>query len=99
MLTYYARMKYRHKSFFAYRDYTIILTLVGTGVRLGELCNLTWNNIDFKNRTVTVIGKKRQQSSIPMTDKLKKELAEYKVFIEQHFKGRELKIIGIISII
>ncbi|WP_243152975.1 tyrosine-type recombinase/integrase [Sporotomaculum syntrophicum] len=90
MLNYYSRMKYREKSFYAYRDYTIILTLLGTGVRLGELCNLTWNNINFKNQTITVIGKKRQQSSVPITDKLKKELTEYYVFLQQHFENAQL---------
>lgn len=83
MLKYYQRMKYRDKTYFAYRDYTIIVTLVGTGIRLGELCNLKWTEIDMVNNTITVWGKKRQQSSIPMTDKLKKELCEYQVFCKQ----------------
>lgn len=93
MLGYYARMKYRNKSFYSYRDYTIILTLLGTGLRLGELCNLRWNDIDFKNQTITVFGKKRQQSSIPTTTKLQKELAEFKVFNQQNFKNKEIEYV------
>lgn len=93
MLNYYARMKYREKSFFAYRDYAIILTLLGTGIRLGELVNLKWSDVDFFNQTITVFGKKRQQSSIPMTDKLKKELAEFKVFVEQNFENQEIEYV------
>lgn len=85
MLNYYAKLKHRDKSFYAYRDHTIIITLIGTGMRLGELISIRWSDIDFVNQTVTVWGKKRQLSSIPMTDKLKKELSEYKVFCEQNF--------------
>ncbi|MEW9674145.1 tyrosine-type recombinase/integrase [Ammoniphilus sp. 3BR4] len=86
MLNYYRRLKYRDKSFYAYRDTAIIITLLGTGIRLGELINLKWNHVDLNNLTITLFGKKREQSSIPMTIKLKKELAEYKLFLEQSFE-------------
>ncbi|GGA11941.1 tyrosine recombinase XerC [Paenibacillus marchantiophytorum] len=86
MLNYYRRIKQRERTFHAYRDYTIIITLLGTGVRLGELINLKWNDVDFKSGTITVYGKKREQSSIPLADKLIRELAEYQVFCKQHFK-------------
>ncbi|MEZ2661280.1 tyrosine-type recombinase/integrase [Aneurinibacillus aneurinilyticus] len=86
MLGYYRRIKYRDKSLFAYRDYSMILVLLGTGIRLGELCNLKWKEVDLVNGTIIVFGKKRQQSSVPITDKLIKELAEYKVFCERQFE-------------
>lgn len=86
MLNYYRRLKYRDKSFYSYRDTAIIVTLMGTGIRLGELINLKWNDIDFKNSTIIVYGKKRMQNSIPMVVKLAKEVAEYKVFCQQSFK-------------
>lgn len=86
ILNYYRRMRQRHSTFHSYRDYVIMITLLGTGVRLGELINLKWNDIDFKSATVTVYGKKREQSSIPLTDKLVKELAEFQVYCRQHFK-------------
>jgi len=86
MLGYYQRIKQREKSFYAYRDYTMIVFLLSTGVRLGEMVNLAWNEVDIKNGTTTVFGKKRQQSSIPITDKLIKELCEYRIFCEQTFK-------------
>ncbi|GED25195.1 tyrosine recombinase XerC [Brevibacillus agri] len=85
MLGYYRRLKQREKSFFAYRDYTMIVFLLGTGVRLGEMVNLSWNEVDLKNGTIIVFGKKRQQSSIPITEKLIKELCEYRVYCEQTF--------------
>lgn len=85
MLGYYRKLKGREQSFYAYRDHTIILTLLGSGIRLGELCNLTWKEVDLITGTIIVFGKNRSQASIPLTDKLVKELAEYKVFCQQHF--------------
>lgn len=35
-------------------NYTILLTLSYTGLRRGEGFGLTWNNIDFQNKTLTV---------------------------------------------
>lgn len=87
MLGYYRGLKGREHSFHAYRDYTIILTLLGTGIRLGELCNLKWEDVDLIKGTIIVFGKNRVQASIPITEKLVKELAEYKLFCHQHFKG------------
>lgn len=85
MLKYYQRLKYRDKSFYAYRDYAIIVFLLGSGVRIGELINLRWSDVDMYNMVITVFGKKRQQSSVPMALKLNKELAEYRNFVDQHF--------------
>lgn len=34
--------------------YTIIALMLGTGVRISEALGLTWDNIDFKNRCVTI---------------------------------------------
>lgn len=87
MLSYYQRMKKRGTEFFAYRDYTMIITLLSTGMRLGELCNLKWQDIDFKNNVIILYGKKRSQSSIPMVDKLRSELAEYKAYVESVFES------------
>lgn len=86
MLVYYKRLKGRDKSFFAYRDHTIIIFLLGTGVRLGEMCNLKWSDVDLDTNTIIVFGKKRQSRSIPITDKLSKELLAYKHFADNHFK-------------
>jgi len=86
MLNYYRRLKYKQQSFFAYRDYTIIVTLLGTGIRLGELINLRWKDISFNDYTIMVYGKKREYSSIPMSDKLKKELREYRIYCEKTFQ-------------
>jgi len=85
MLNYYRRMKQREKSFYAYRDYSLIVFLLGTGCRLGEAINLKWNQVNFEHGSIIVYGKKRKQTSVPLSDKLLKELAEYKIFCEQKF--------------
>lgn len=85
MLTYYRRIKQREKAFYAYRDYQIIVTLLGTGLRLTELCNLKWTDIDFKNNTLSVFGKNRKKETIPITEKLVSEFATYKLYCEQYF--------------
>lgn len=85
MLGYLRRIKQRERTFHAYRNYVIIVFLLGSGCRLGETVNLRWNDIDMSNGIITVWGKKRELSSIPITDKLIKELAEYRLFCEQNF--------------
>ncbi|BBU38086.1 tyrosine recombinase XerC [Aeribacillus pallidus] len=87
MLAYYRRLKTRDKSYFAYRDYMLIVTLLGTGLRRGEIINLKWSDVDFQNLSISVFGKSRRKESIPITEKLAKELAAYKVFCERHFKN------------
>lgn len=85
MLAYYRRIKQREKSYFAYRDYSMIILLLGTGIRRGELVNLKWSDVDFINNSITVFGKSRRRESIPLTEKLTKELSAYRVFCEQYF--------------
>lgn len=87
MLTYYRRIKQREKAFWAYRDHTIIVTLLGTGIRLSELCSLKWSDIDFQNQMLSVFGKNRKRESIPVSEKVLKELSSYKVYCEQFFNG------------
>lgn len=85
MLNFYRRIKRREKSYLAYRDYTIIITILGTGIRRGEIKNLQWSDVDFINRTISVFGKSRRKETIPITDKLAKELAGYQLFCKQYW--------------
>jgi len=87
MLNYYRRIKQREKAFYAYRDYSIIVTFISTGIRLSELCSLKWSDINFKDKSISVYSTKtRKNETIPATDKLIKELASYKVYCEQEFQ-------------
>lgn len=85
MLKYYRALKQRDKSLYAYRDYFMIIFLLGTACRIGETANLRWKDVDMINQVITVTGKKRVASSIPMTDKLKAEFLEWHLFQEQYF--------------
>lgn len=58
MLGYLRRRKQRQKFFVTVRDYTMIVFLLGTGVRLGELINLKWSDVDLINGTASILGKK-----------------------------------------
>ena len=40
-----------------FRDYTIVLLLLDTGIRLSEITNLRLESIDFKQSCLTVSGK------------------------------------------
>ena len=85
MLNFYRRIKQREKGYVAYRDYMIIVTILGTGIRRGEIINLKWSDIDFINQSISVFGKSRRKDTLPITDKLSKELAAYKTFCKQHW--------------
>lgn len=52
------------------------MTLLGTGARLGELINIRWADVDFKNSTMSLFGKKRVAIAIPTAAKLERELAK-----------------------
>jgi integrase/recombinase XerD len=56
MLNFYRRIKQREKSYVAYRDYMMIVTILGTGIRRGEIINLQWSDVDFVNKTISVAG-------------------------------------------
>lgn len=52
-----------------YRDKAILELLYGTGMRVSELCNLNFGDVDFDGRIVTVLGKRRKQRVIPVIDR------------------------------
>lgn len=83
MLAYYRNIKQKDKSFYAFRDYVLIIFLLSTGARVGEASNLQWSQIDFENKAAIFFGKGRRQQSIPLVEKLMKELAEWKIFQER----------------
>lgn len=86
IIKYFERQAYRNGSFLGNRNRMMIIFLISTGVRRAEVVNIKWSDIDFQNNTIKVFGKKRQIASIPMTIKLRKELAEYRILCEHHFK-------------
>ncbi len=63
--------------FLGLRDYTILVTLVFTGMRLQELVNLNLNDIDFERSTIKVFGKGAKERLIPMNKILIDTLRDY----------------------
>ncbi len=64
------------------RDYPVFLTLASTGMRLGELINLEWEDVDFERRAITIRvkdfwePKNSKPRAIPMTNKIVEVLKE-----------------------
>lgn len=86
ILDYFRRFKRRDKSFYAYRDYAIVIFLLSTGCRCGEMCNQKWADVDLTNNHMVVYGKLRTQQGVPIVESLSKELQEWKIFCEKEFK-------------
>ncbi len=60
-----------------FRNKAILELLYGTGMRVSELCGLNDQDIDFDNRLVTVLGKRRKQRIIPVIDRAIDAVREY----------------------
>lgn len=65
------------KTFTGYRDYVIILFLLETGVRIRELCDMTLDDIDWRDNLVKIKGKNGSERYVPFTDVMKRELRSY----------------------
>lgn len=85
MLNFYRRIRQRDKTYVAYRDYMVIVLILGTGIRRGEIINLQWADVDFINKSISIFGKSRRKETIPITEKLAKELAGYQTFCKQYW--------------
>jgi len=59
------------------QDKVILNVLAYTGLRRAELLSLDWDNIDFKNQTLKVIGKGDLERILPLKDELTEVLWEY----------------------
>src|SRR5699024_3082166 len=86
MLAYYRSLRRKEQSYFAYRGYMLILTLIGNRARRTEAINLKWSHIDEGNLSLSVFNSKgRVDSTVFITEKLLKELLYYKSFCISHF--------------
>lgn len=85
ILQYFRRMKGKTNSLFSVRDATIFITLISTGMRCGELCNLKWSDVDLINSHIIIFGKLRVQQGLPIVPKLKTELLEWRIYCEREF--------------
>lgn len=86
MLAYYRSLRRKEHAFYAYRDYMLIVFMLGTGARRSEIIELKWSDVDFEYGSVALFGKMRRKESIPITEKLVKELRAYKMYLQQTWK-------------
>lgn len=92
MLRYYRRAKRKDHEFTCYRNITIIIALLGTGIRLGELRGIKWS--DVLNDTISVFGKSRKTETVPLTEKVHNELMDLKAYYERYF-GHDVEYVFI----
>ena len=59
------------------RDLAIIMLLVDTGIRRGELAGLTTDDIDWEHETLIVLGKGRRPRTVAFGRKVAKSLDRY----------------------
>lgn len=56
------------------RDLVILELLYGSGLRVSELCSLTYQDFDFGNDLIKVFGKGAKERYVPMSDKAKEAI-------------------------
>lgn len=62
------------------RDYALLELLYGTGIRVGELCALRIQDLDFYNSSIIVMGKGGKERYLPIYDNIKNALLDYLEF-------------------
>jgi integrase/recombinase XerD len=85
ILSHLRRIKRREDTLFAIRNYTIFLTLIGTGLRASECTGLKWSSVDLVNRSIKVFGKNRIEQTVPISETLVKELSYWKEYCLSQF--------------
>ena len=76
------------KQFAQWRDKTLVLLLLDTGLRINEAISLTAEQIDFKQNTLLVpsdIAKNRKYREIPISREISKRLKQLLDETEQYF--------------
>ena len=60
------------------RDRALLELFYSSGLRLSELCNLCWRDLDLDDGLVTVLGKGSRQRSVPVGSHARQALAEWR---------------------
>lgn len=69
----------------------VVITALHTGFRMSELLSLTWEDVDFDRRIITVkagYAKNGESRSIPMNEMLKRTLEEVRISDGALFRNR-----------
>lgn len=82
----------RYNIFFKIRNLTLFTCFLYTGIRRFEAVKIKWNDIDFINNKITVLGKGNKTRMIPLLPDLKQQLYSYRDILEQmSMKGYNVK--------
>lgn len=68
-----------------WRDRVIIELFYSTGMRLSELINLKFQDIDFYDKSIKVLGKRNKERIIPLGNIAIEALQKYLLFFESEF--------------
>ena len=60
-----------------YRDYTLIVTLLDTGIRCGEITGLRLDDVNLESRLLKVWGKGSKERLVPIGAKVQKAIWKY----------------------
>lgn len=60
------------------RDRALLALLYGTGIRASECAGLCEQDLDLKERTITVLGKGGHQRTLPLNEKVQETLMKYR---------------------
>jgi site-specific recombinase XerD len=66
------------------RDRAMLETLYSAGLRVSELCNVNWADVDWNKRQVTVIGKGNKERICPLGQKALEALLEHSRVYEEY---------------
>ena len=69
------------------RTYAMVLMLLDTGMRLGELIGLKKNDVDLRNKTLKVFGKGAKERRLPIGKRLLAALWKYQLYRPQPATG------------
>ncbi|WP_404323706.1 tyrosine-type recombinase/integrase [Cytobacillus firmus] len=84
VLRHLRRVKRRENTFTSRRNYTLILLLAGSGLRLAEVCSLRWADVDFDSSLISIrTSKSRKAQSVPLSDSLRAELLDYEDYLQR----------------
>jgi len=67
-----------HNTLEGWRDKLILELFYATGIRLSELLHLKENQIDLKNRTIKVLGKRNKERVIPFASSIVSIIEDYR---------------------
>ncbi|MFB5660774.1 tyrosine-type recombinase/integrase [Alteribacillus sp. HJP-4] len=76
----------KENEFQARRNYALMLTLAGSGLRISEALSLNWSHIDMKNQLIQIYDSKNGDlQSVPLTERLRQELTDWKGYQNEYF--------------